>query len=152
MRQIKGYEGLYSITEDGRVWNHLKNFFLKTNTQHGRLTVVLKRISSQYIDRLVAQAFIPNPMNKLYIRHKNGNKLDNNIKNLMWTNYDAQSKHWDIKNTHPGSKLSWYDVNEIRKNHVNRKRGDKTWEKYGITNGQYYRIINFKSWKKNETS
>lgn len=40
---------------------------------------------SFFIHRLVASAFLPNIKNYNFISHKNKNKLDNNISNLIWT-------------------------------------------------------------------
>lgn len=37
-----------------------------------------------YIHRLVAQAFIPNPSQKLEVNHKDGNTQNNNVDNLEW--------------------------------------------------------------------
>lgn len=40
---------------------------------------------TRYIHELVAEAFIPNPDNKKYIRHKDGNIRNNRATNLEWS-------------------------------------------------------------------
>lgn len=38
-----------------------------------------------FVHELVAATWVPNPQNLPYIRHKNGNTLDNRADNLEWT-------------------------------------------------------------------
>ena len=68
MKEIKGYEGLYSVTEDGRVYSHLRGGgYLKSGiTKNGYARVALcgHKRKRYLVHRLVAQTFIPNPENK----------------------------------------------------------------------------------------
>lgn len=88
MKDIKGYEGLYAITEDGRVWSYRRNKYLKsTEDKKGYLRVDLykdKKRSNYKIHRLVAEAFIDNPNNLPQVNHKNENKANNCVDNLEW--------------------------------------------------------------------
>ena len=87
-KDVVGYEGLYTVSEDGRIYSHISNKFLKPNvTKCGYATVQLfknKTGKRLLIHRLVAQAFIPNPENKEQVNHKDENKLNNQISNLEW--------------------------------------------------------------------
>jgi hypothetical protein len=44
----------------------------------------MENTSTCYLHRLIAQSFIPNPVNKSFINHKNGEKTDNWYENLEW--------------------------------------------------------------------
>lgn len=47
---------------------------------------------TQYVHRVIAQAFIRNYDNLPCVNHKDGNKLNNNIDNLEWCTYSYNNK------------------------------------------------------------
>lgn len=99
MIDIKGYEGLYAITEDGQVWSYRNNRFLKPGKHpRGYLCVNLWRDGKQktfLIHRLVAEAYIENdsPETKTFINHCDGIKTHNWIKNLEWCTPSENIRH-----------------------------------------------------------
>lgn len=95
-KPIKGYEKLYLISNNGRVKSLRKNIIRKTNTDgSGYLKVELynKSFKTLKIHRLVAEAFVPNPLNKNEVNHKDGNILNNNYQNLEWVTSKENSIH-----------------------------------------------------------
>ncbi len=88
LKDIAGYEGLYSISESGEVYSHINNKFLKHNiSKNGYATVQLfkNKIGKRLlVHRLVAKTFIPNVQNLPQINHIDENKLNNNVSNLEW--------------------------------------------------------------------
>lgn len=101
-KDIFSYEGKYQISSLGRVKSlprtgRLQVKILKPHFKKGGyLEVSLSKNSSPrycLISRLVAQAFIPNPQNKLYINHKNGVKKNNTTLNLEWCTFQENEAH-----------------------------------------------------------
>lgn len=88
MKDIKGYEGIYAVTNEGKVWSYNKKIFLKPREHtKGYMRVMLFNNGNRkdyYIHRLVAEAFLPNPNNNPEIDHINSNRADNRLCNLRW--------------------------------------------------------------------
>jgi len=92
VREIVGYEGLYSIDEYGNVYSkrrpRTKGGKLKQhiNWKGYAMTSISKngKAFNTGTHRLVAAAFIPNPDNLPQVNHKDGNKLNNHVDNLEW--------------------------------------------------------------------
>lgn len=106
MKDIKGYEGLYAVTSCGKVWSYRRKKFLSpSHDQGGYLMVNLSvggKVKTQYIHRLVAEAYIPNPEGKPQVDHLDEVKEHNNIQNLTWATPGENSRR-----SNTGRKRTW---------------------------------------------
>ena len=91
MLDIKGYEDLYAVTSCGRVWSYRAKRFLKPlKGQNDYLYVNLYKDGKQKhhrIHRLVAETYLPNPLNLPQVNHKDENKANNALPNLEWISH-----------------------------------------------------------------
>lgn len=105
-KDINGYEGLYQVSNTGKVkslvgWNGRKyvpreKILSKTKTSTGYYKVELAKCKTKKsfkVHRLVAMAFIPNEESKPHINHKDGNPLNNNVDNLEWCTPKENIEH-----------------------------------------------------------
>ena len=112
---IKDYEGLYQVSNHGRVRSldrlvpftcrktretvfiHKKGRIIAQLIWGGYYTVCLYKKKKQCkrlkVSRLVAQAFIPNRLNKPFVNHIDGDKLNNYVENLEWVTCSENNKH-----------------------------------------------------------
>ena len=83
-KDIPQYEGLYQVSNFGRVWSVRSQKVLKPRLSHGYERVALYarngKIKDELIHRLVGLAFIPNPNHLPQINHIDQNKSNNREK------------------------------------------------------------------------
>lgn len=83
-RDIVGYEGIYQVSNKGRIRNK-HGRIRKTGNLNGYKTINLYKNNkgkTRYVHRIVAQAFINNYDEKLDVNHIDFNRANNNVKNL----------------------------------------------------------------------
>ena len=135
-KDIKGYEGLYQVSNLGRVKslknksNHINEIILKQgkDRKKGYMNVSLSvnsKTKTFKVHKLVATHFIPNIDNKLQVNHKNGDKSDNRVINLEWVTCKENIKHaWNNNLCH---------ISEKHRKSASEK-AKKRWEEYRRNN------------------
>lgn len=96
-KEIKGFEGRYSVSTLGNIRNDKTNKNLNPfthNNGYKRVSFRSKGIINYFlVHRLVASSFIENTENKRTVNHKDGNKSNNVLSNLEWATDKEQAKH-----------------------------------------------------------
>lgn len=103
-RPIPGFEGLYEVSDAGRVRSCARQFcrvariMAGTVSGNGYAVVSLRkpgqRQQKRYVHRLVAAAFVGGDGDE--VNHIDGAKLNNGWQNLEWCSHTANMAHaWD---------------------------------------------------------
>ena len=173
-KDIEGYEGIYQVSNWGRVRSldrfvnakgNSKEFkkgiiFKLSKTRKGYLCATLSNghAKKKTVHRLVAQAFIPNPMNKPQVNHIDGNKINNKADNLEWVT--GKENVWHAVNNklmyglsgqyNSQAKLTNEQAEQIRKEYIPYSKEYNQCglaRKYGVSQCAIYRIIHNKRYK-----
>lgn len=152
-KDVVGYEGHYKVSSLGRVKSLDRTIQAKTGVEYqikGRIFKIhidsngysivnlRKNGKSKHcrVHRLMCIAFKPNPLNKPWVNHKDGDKSNNVLKNLEWSTPSENAKHAYDKGLNPirlgekhhNSKLTTGQVKEIVKL---IDEGSRTFEQIG---------------------
>ena len=121
-KDIIGYEGLYKISNYGRVKNKNKVLKLKVD-KDWYYRIGLSKNNKQkfyFIHRLVAQAFIPNPNDYPQVNHKDqspnkklGIFANNNVANLEWCDCKYNNNYGTVKELKRKAQLNRIDVSKV---------------------------------------
>ena len=163
LKDVKGFEGLYKISNDGKVWSEYKKDFLKSRlSMDGYERVALSSNGKRYeyrVSRLVAEAFVENPDNLPQVNHKDYNTKNNWYENLEWcdnyTNshysYDAgrfmtkrQYKVYTFTNVFNGEAFSIIGITNVAKKFASSKKNFKAIIKKYANTGMYVKQGIFK--------
>lgn len=116
-KDIVGYEGLYKISNQGKVLSVKRNIVLKYRLNYKKGYPVINlcknsKLKTAYIHRLVAEYFIENPNNLKYVNHINNDKEKNNVNNLEWcTGSDNMLKSYQNgSNSKHKTKVEQFDL------------------------------------------
>ena len=88
----------YSVSDDGRVFSEHKDGFLLASphkdVEYLQVSLWANNCgTSFYVHRLVAQAFLPNPLNLPEVNHIDGDRTNNTLSNLEWVDRQGNAQH-----------------------------------------------------------
>ncbi len=168
-KDIKDYEGLYQISNMGRVrslerqTSHghklIERILTPVNDKDGYLGIRISKDGTAKgfkIHRLVANAFIPNLENKPTVNHIDGNKKNNAVCNLEWATHSENARHayntglQPLKSMKGLQKLTIEQAEIIRTKYTpgSKKYGARALgRKYGVSSTTIRQVLKGKTYK-----
>lgn len=169
---IKGYEGRYQISNQGRVKSLSREFQISfekkarsvrgkilnmTPNTNGYLRVFLSKhsqVKTHYVHRLVAQHFCPQGIGQVEVNHINGDKLNNSVDNLEWC-----TKHENLHHAFDNNLCKWGEqsnlrsltekqVHEIRREIFKGVKVSEIANKFLVSESTIFRIKSGKTWSR----
>lgn len=176
-KDVIDFEGLYEVSDMGNIrrsslieWRKNKRGFIYKRTlkkrtikgysykgtDHLRVNIYKDGKACQVlVHRLVAIAFVENPLKMECVNHVDGDKFNNKASNLEWCTRSENILHaykiglmdWNKGSTHPQSKLTESDIPIIKGlyNHL-CCTCEQVGSIYSVTRTAVRKIIDNKSW------
>lgn len=158
MRRVKDFPN-YAVTKTGKVWSYRRKRWLKLNVDsRGYLRVDLPVSPCVYKHKLIHHLVLETyreskPVGKI-CRHLDGNKLNNDLENLVWGTHkenaaDSKKHGTFICGEKQGlSKLTWNDVAFIRWIYEFGIFSQRKLAKFfSVSQSQIWCVVNNRTWR-----
>lgn len=157
MREIEGFSG-YFVDRDGKIFSYKSGNKLELAVQEnadGYYVVNLFSGGKYYhkrVNRLVAEAYIPNPNNLPVVHHKDDDRKNNSVDNLEWctefqnNRYKVERNRHSFGTSHGMAELTEESVVEIYKRLLDGA-DLSICKDYGVSERTVSRIKSKQSWK-----
>lgn len=159
-KPIPRFDGTYEVSSNGRL-RSVDRVDMAGGRRRGQ--IIKLRVTKKYycaglrynkeqvmvrVHRLVAEVFISNPKNKPLVNHKNGNTLDNRIKNLEWATHLENTAHAIEKRLtrKPGGKDYTLTQSQVLRIFNSKKTTTVLSKKYGVCLVTINSIRNGRKW------
>ena len=154
-RDVEGYEGLYQVSNMGRIRSlrYGRTYIVKNqHNDRGYCYISLHKNGKgkhYFVHILVAKAFIANPEGKKQVNHIDANKSNNCVENLEWVTQEENLQHAykngliKIGSSHHCSQLTEEQVRYIRQNYTpyDKEFGrDALAKKFGVRKKVIYNV------------
>lgn len=93
IRRHKSTFSKYDRCKKDRIFDEDGYFYYTEFSMLGQYYGFYIQNRTYLVHRIVAEVFVPNPQNKSYVNHKDGNKLNNCASNLEWVTLKENSQH-----------------------------------------------------------
>ena len=113
-KSVKGYEGLYEVSDKGRVRRVDGKVLKQQTSQFGYKVIKLNKNGKSkgyFVHRLVAEAFISKPTKAQCVNHIDECKTNNNVDNLEWVTYHENNYHGTARKRISETLHKYYEEN-----------------------------------------
>jgi len=153
---IAGYEGLYEVSDLGRVralpcptcGNRKASIMRGSTTRYPTVQLAIHRVKqARLVHRLVAAAFIGPCPDGQEVRHLDGNRRNNTLANLAYGTHDENMADQIAHGTRPAgtkhyrSKLNETEIADIRAAWAQGERPCDLADRYGVSRPTISRIV-----------
>lgn len=152
-KAVPGFEGLYEVSDLGRVRNQTR-LLRPSRQQRGHMLVHLGSTAQRYAHRLVLEAFVGPCPEGMECRHLNGDPSDNRLSNLAWgtrlENFADRTRlgeHNAPRGTlQPHAVLDEDKVRKIRRDAASGRKQAEIGADFGIKQHHVSLVVNRKIW------